>query len=208
MTSKKKNDPFSYWHLQVMRSRLNAYKLNESCRGWINVAENIIFSDSNDFNFPEESEDYELKLDNEYRDDRESSPKSIKEDSLWPIQAQLLGRFVDGRNDKKTGERKFTNPSLEIKIAIFNFLVEKGYLSPRFSEIDKSEIAYNVAYSLCEYFTSSNYERLPSFMKYDMNGEYGYEVKDSKFTHCHLLIMVPSENREFQLSFFLNNIQK
>ena len=206
MTSFKKNHSFSHWHIQLIRARLKAYKLNEACRGWIDVAENIIYSEMNVFDFPKTSEEEDQKIDEQYRIDLNGYEKNIKNDAKWPIQAQDLGRFVDGRTNRKTGGRSYTVPNLDKINAFYSFLVEKVYLSENFLEINPATVDYNAAYALSDYFES--YDNEPSFIsKYEFIGDYGFILRNEDQTNLYLLTILPSVDNIFYYVAKTVNVQ-
>lgn len=133
-----------------MRARLKSFKLINDY-GWLDVAEEIILSETNDFLFPDESPEDEKRLDEVHHIDLEGEDSREKQDLSWPIQSQDLRRFVDGVLDKTTGERKLKGlHRIKLK-ALCAFLQEKKYLSSNFLNIDKEEFLYAAAYSMSDY---------------------------------------------------------
>lgn len=141
---------FSPWHLQRMRMRLKAYKLMNGF-AWIDVADAIMCSKTNDFTFPELSGEEEKRLDALHRIGSSGPDKREKQDLGWPVQSQDLLRFADGKTDRQTGLRQPRGLKPEKLSAICAFLQDQRFLSTDFKAIRKEDIPYAAIYAMLDH---------------------------------------------------------
>lgn len=138
---------FSAWQLQKIRWRLSAYRSYKNYDGWIDVAADIIGSETNDYDFPEETFADTAELDKIYH----LSAKRKKDDLSWPIQGQDLWRLVDcikGLKYKKL-------------LAIADFLIEEGFLLPDFFSEEELSAPHEAAHILSDFLLSEQTDGVP-----------------------------------------------
>lgn len=169
---------FAPWHMQCMRMRLKSYKMVHNY-GWIDVAENIICSVSNDLDFPEISELEENKLDLLHHGGMEGTDSRAKQDLGWPIQSQDLLRFADGVKNNKTGKRVVKGISKKKLMSVCNFLKDKSYLPANFFELNNNEQFYNAVYSMIDYLEIPQTDQTSNDVP-ELSGDYKYIEKDDK----------------------------
>ncbi len=140
---------FSSTQLSYLRMALKEYRDFQGMN-WLEVAEKIIYSKTNNFNFPDD-EDKEIELDMVYRLS-EKEERRRKNDVGWPIQEQDLRRFADGVRNKKTGINVKSVSSPPKRVALRDFLKNKKFLPENYFEIEKDELTYLAISNMLKFF--------------------------------------------------------
>ena len=130
-------DSFTPKQIQIFRKLLRDFKLGNRL-SWLQVAREIIASESNEFDFPKKE-------------------GGKKKDKGWSITERILRNFVDGEDYRGKGKKEKTKIRSNKKLgAIRDFLIEEGLLPSMFDE--EGFLKFREAYYLSQYFSKGNNE--------------------------------------------------
>lgn len=183
---------FSGRQLEYLRLGLSLYKEARRCF-WIDVAEDIITSQTNDLVFPEEA-DFDLEDTSRFR----------KPDAGWPIQAQDLIRFVIGKSKKKSVEKTKTKIDDWKLVHIRDFLMHLSLVPDNFKNLsDETAIEPKI---MLNYFGAVPISNVVGPCT-ELIGVYEYSENssDQKLTKTIFILAAPDENRllvEERIDFF------